>query len=82
MQQALPTVDADTFMRAYAIFNGTQNETDVIKAAGVLLSRQDVMAFLAGGAGAAIDAELVLCAVLFEGHGAFVRPYAQGCGLS
>jgi len=53
-------------MSAYQLYNGTQNETDVIRLGNVLLSRQDVVAFLSGNGGAAIDAQLVLCAVLFE----------------
>lgn len=42
-RQALPAADADSFMKAYGVFNGTQNETGVIKLAGVLLSRPDVV---------------------------------------
>ena len=43
VQQVLPAAEADSFMKAYGIFNGTQNETDVIKLADVLLSRPDVV---------------------------------------
>ena len=67
--QVLPTADADNFMKAYIQFNGTNSEADVIKFAGVLLSRKDVQSFLArpdsfGKAG--LDADLVLCAVLTD----------------
>ena len=60
-------------MAAYHLYNGTQNETNVIKLAGVLLSRPDVLGFLAGGA---VDAQLVLCAVLFEATPAGLAAFA------
>ena len=63
----LPTADANNFMKAYAAFNMTNSESDVIKYAGVLLARPDVQAF-AGRADSfaegGLDADLVLCAVL------------------
>ena len=42
----LPAADAANFMKAYAAFNGTNTEADVIKYAGVLLSRKDLLAFI------------------------------------
>ena len=44
--QVLPAADAANFMKAYAAFNGTNTEADVIKYAGVLLSRKDLLAFI------------------------------------
>ena len=65
----LPTADTLAFMNAYVAFNGSNSEEDVIKYAGALLSRKDVLDFLTlpdsfdkGG----LDADLVLCAVLTE----------------
>jgi hypothetical protein len=65
----LPTADATAFMSAYVAYNGTNSEADVLKNADALLSRKDVMAFLAlpdsvGKGGQ--DADLILCAVLVE----------------
>ena len=45
-RQVLPAADAANFMKAYAAFNGTNTEADVIKYAGVLLSRKDLLAFI------------------------------------
>ena len=73
----LPVTDVNNFMSAYQLYNGTQNETDVIRLGNVLLSRQDVVAFLSGNGGAAIDAQLVLCAVLFEATPANLAAFAE-----
>ena len=75
-RQILPSAGAASFMAAYRVFNGTQNETDVLALAGALLSRQDVRSFLAGDGGGAVDAELVLCSVLFEASPAGLAAFA------
>jgi hypothetical protein len=66
-------------MKAYAAFNGTNTEADVIKYASALLSRTDVQAFFAlpdsfdkGG----LDADLVLCTVLVEATPAGLATFA------
>ena len=74
--QVLPSAGAASFMAAYRVFNGTQNETDVLALAGALLSRQDVRSFLAGDGGGVVDAELVLCSVLFEASPAGLAAFA------
>ena len=77
--QMLPAADASNFMKAYAAFNGTNTEADVIKYASALLSRTDVQAFFAlpdsfdkGG----LDADLVLCTVLVEATPAGLATFA------
>jgi hypothetical protein len=65
----LPTADTTAFVQAYVAYDGTNSEADVIKYADALLSRKDVMTFLAlpdslGKGG--LDADLILCAVLVD----------------
>jgi hypothetical protein len=69
-------------MEAYAAYNGNNDETDVIKAASVLLSNKEMQAFLAlpdSFEPSGLDSDLVLCAVLVEATPAGLANYsAQG----
>ncbi len=77
---ALPSGDVDKFMAAYQVWNGSTDETELIGLANKLLSNKDMQAFLglpdsfsSGG----LDADMVLCSVLFDATPAGLAAFAS-----